>query len=235
MTFSKATAMLIQLPDVLVADELRHARQLLATASWADGRPGAGSQAIQVKNNEQLPHTDPVAQAVREMVLRGLDRNPLFLTAALPKRIFPPRMNRYSGASNFYGDHVDGSVRFAPESGQRVRTDLSCTVFLTDPKDYEGGELVIQESGASRAFKLPAGHAILYPATHVHQVTPVTRGERVACFFWVESMVRSAEQRQLLFDLDMAVMRLRRNHGDDADTVSLTGTYHNLLRMWGDT
>jgi len=227
--------MLIQLAEVLTTEEVRQAHQLLASAAWVDGRPGAGNQAIQVKNNEQLPHSDATAQVVREMVLRGLDRHALFLTAALPKRIFPPRLNRYCGDSNFYGNHVDGAVRFAPETGQRVRTDLSCTVFLSDPGDYDGGELVIEDSNARQAFKLPAGHAILYPSTHVHQVTPVTRGERLACFFWVESMVRSAEQRRLLFELDMALMRLREKHGDDAETVSLTGSYHNLLRMWADT
>ena len=227
--------MLTQIPDVLTADEVRQVQQLLTTVSWADGRPGAGSQAKQVKNNEQLPHSDTTAQTIRELVLRGLDRHPLFLTAALPKRVFPPRLNRYSGASNFYGDHVDGAIRFAPDTGQRVRTDLSCTVFLSDPDQYEGGELVIQDAGASQSIKLPAGHAILYPGTHVHQVTPVTRGERIACFFWVESMVRSVEQRRLLFELDMALTRLRETHGDNADTVALTGTYHNLLRMWADT
>ncbi|MEY4883141.1 MAG: hypothetical protein RIS34_995 [Pseudomonadota bacterium] len=227
--------MLVHLPDILTPDEIHQARQLLRSAPWVDGRPGAGAQAVQVKKNEQLPHDDKTTQVVRELVLQGLDRHPLFLTAALPKRIFPPRLNRYSGDTNFYGDHVDGAIRFAPASGQRVRTDLSCTVFLSDPADYDGGELVIQDAGGNQSVKLPAGHAMLYPGTHVHQVMPVTRGERVACFFWVESMVRSAEQRRLLFDLDMALMHLRETHGDSPDTVSLTGTYHNLLRMWADT
>ncbi len=227
--------MLLALPDILTPDEVRQARQLLATADWADGRPGAGSQAIQAKNNEQLPHEHPASRAVREWVLRGLDRQPLFLSAALPKRVFPPRLNRYQGATNAYGNHVDGAVRFMPDTGQRVRTDLSCTVFLSDPASYDGGELLIQDAGGDRAIKLPAGHAILYPATRVHQVTPVTRGERLACFLWVESMVRSEEQRRLLFEMDMALTRLRGAHGDNADTVALTGTYHNLLRLWADS
>jgi PKHD-type hydroxylase len=227
--------MLLTLPHILNAGELGEVQSLLAHAAWADGRPGAGTQAKQVKNNEQLPHDDPVSRAVRELVLRGLDRRPLFLSAALPKRVFPPRLNRYSGASNFYGNHVDGSVRFVPGSGQRLRTDLSCTVFLTDPADYDGGELVIEDTFGPRAVKLAAGHAVLYPGTSVHQVTPVTRGARVACFFWVESLVRSDAQRQLLFQMDMALTRLREAHGDGPETTALAGTYHNLLRMWADT
>jgi PKHD-type hydroxylase len=227
--------MLLTLPHILNANELADVRSLLANAPWADGRPGAGTQAKQVKNNEQLPHDDAASRTVRELVLRGLDRQPLFLSAALPKRVFPPRLNRYSGGANFYGTHVDGSVRFVPGNGQRLRTDLSCTVFLTDPADYDGGELVIEDTFGPRAVKLAAGHAVLYPGTSVHQVTPVTRGARVACFFWVESMVRSDEQRQLLFQMDMALTRLREAHGDGHDTTALAGTYHNLLRMWADT
>ena len=227
--------MLLTLPHILDADEVAEVRQRLATARWADGRPGAGPQAKRVKNNEQLPHDDPAAAAVRECVLRGLDRQPLFFSAALPKRVFPPRLNRYSGSTNAYGNHVDGSVRFMPGSGQRLRSDLSCTVFLSDPADYDGGELVIEDTFGPRAVKLAAGHAVLYPGTSVHQVTPVTRGERLACFFWIESMVRSDAQRQLLFQMDMALTRLRETHGDSPETVALTGTYHNLLRMWADT
>lgn len=227
--------MLITLPELLSADELADARERLAGVAWSDGRPGAGEQARKVKNNEQLPHEHEAARAVRELVLRGLDRHPLFLAAALPKKVFPPRLNRYGGASNSYGNHVDGAVRFAPGSGQRVRTDLSCTVFLSDPDSYCGGELVIDEPGRPRAIKLAAGDAILYPGTSVHQVTPVTRGERIACFFWIESLVRSGEQRRLLFEMDMALTRLRETVGDNAETVALTGTYHNLLRMWADT
>ena len=233
--------MLLTIPDVLTADELQTARRLLQDAPWANGKAGAGEQAAQVKNNEQLPHDCEAATAIRSMVLRGLDRSPLFFSATLPKRVFPPRVNRYGGSSNFYGNHVDGAVRFMPDSGQRVRTDVSCTVFLSDPTEYDGGELCIagvqpgQMGHGEQAIKLPAGHLVLYPGTHVHQVKPVTRGQRLACFFWIESMVRRDDQRRLLFELDMSLLKLRQRHGDSLESTELTGTYHNLLRMWADT
>ena len=233
--------MLLTIPDVLTAEELQTAQQLLQSAPWADGKAGAGEQAAQVKNNEQLPHDCEAATAIRNMVLRGLDRSPLFFSATLPKRVFTPRVNRYGGGSNFYGNHVDGAVRFLPDSGQRVRTDVSCTVFLCDPAEYDGGELSIaaaqagQTGQGGQAVKLPAGHLVLYPGTHVHQVRPVTRGYRLACFFWIESMVRRDDQRRLLYELDMSLLKLRQMHGDSVETTELTGTYHNLLRMWADT
>ncbi len=226
--------MLLQIPDLLSADEVRQARQLLEGAPWADGRDSAGPQAATVKNNQQLPHDAPAARAIRSLVLAGVERNPLFLTAALPKKIFTPRINRYGGDTPFYGAHVDNAIRFTAD-GERVRTDVSCTVFLSDPDEYEGGELQVQDTYGSRGVKLPAGHAVLYPGTSIHQVSPVTRGSRLACFFWIESMVRSDEQRRLLFELDMSLMRLREGHGETDEAVSLTGTYHNLLRMWADT
>lgn len=226
--------MLLTLPDILSTTEVHQARTLLEVAPWGDGRIGTGEQAVKAKNNEQLPHDCDAARSVREMVLRGLDRQPLFLSAALPKKVFPPRLNRYGGATNHYGDHVDGAVRFS-EAGQRVRTDISCTVFLSDPASYDGGELVVNDTFGPREVKLPAGHAVLYPGTSVHQVRPVSRGQRLACFFWIESMVRSDEQRRLLYDMDMALMQLRQAHGDSPATVALTGTYHNLLRLWADT
>ena len=226
--------MLLQIPDLLSADEVRQARQLLEGAPWADGRDSAGPQAATVKNNQQLPHDAPAARAIRSLVLAGVERSPLFLTAALPKKIFTPRINRYGGDTPFYGAHVDNAIRFTAD-GERVRTDVSCTVFLSDPDEYDGGELQVQDTYGSRGVKLPAGHAVLYPGTSIHQVTPVTRGCRLACFFWVESMVRSDEQRRLLFDLDMAILKLREKHGETAEAVALTGTYHNLLRMWADT
>ena len=226
--------MLLHIPDLLSADEVRQARQLLEGAPWADGRDSAGPQAATVKNNQQLPHDAPAARAIRSLVLAGVERNPLFLTAALPKKIFTPRINRYGGDTPFYGAHVDNAIRFTAD-GERVRTDVSCTVFLSDPDEYEGGELQVQDTYGSRGVKLPAGHAVLYPGTSIHQVTPVTRGCRLACFFWIESMVRSDEQRRLLFELDMSLMRLRERHGETDEAVSLTGTYHNLLRMWADT
>ena len=227
--------MLLQFPELLSADEVLHAQTLLATAPWGDGRTGAGDQARQVKNNEQLDHDCEAARTIRAMVLRALDRSPLFFSAALPKRVFPPRLNRYGGDSNYYGNHIDGSVRYLPDSGQRVRTDVSCTVFLSDPTDYDGGELCIADTYGEQSIKLPAGHMVLYPGTSLHQVKPVTRGHRLACFFWIESMVRSDEQRRLLYELDMNLLALRRQHGDSAETTALTGVYHNLLRMWADT
>ena len=227
--------MLLHIPDVLTPAEVGRAQALLADAPWTDGRPGAGVQAAQVKNNEQLAHDSSEAQEIRAMVLRGLDRCPLFFSAALPKKLFPPRLNRYGGASNFYGNHIDGAVRYLPDSGQRVRTDVSCTVFLNEPSDYDGGELCIADTYGEQAIKLPAGAMVLYPGTSLHQVRPVTRGHRLACFFWVESMVRSDEQRRLLYEMDMNLLGLRTRHGETQETTGLTGTYHNLLRMWADT
>jgi len=226
--------MLLVLPQLLSPDELAQARSLLACAPWADGRIGAGSQAVQAKNNEQLPPDCDAARALGAMVLRALDRSPQFLAACLPRKIFPPRINRYSGETNAYGRHVDGAIRFG-DGGVRVRTDISCTVFLSDPSDYDGGELTIYEAGAARQVKLPAGHAVLYPGTHVHEVMPVTRGARLAAFFWIESMVRDGGQRRLLHEFDLALTSLRQSQGESEATVALMGTYHNLLRMWADS
>lgn len=226
--------MLLTLPDLLTHDDVQAARKLLANASWTDGRASAGEQAALVKNNEQLPHDCDAAGQIRAMVLRGLDRSSTFFSAALPKRVFTPRVNRYGGDSNFYGKHIDNAVRSLP-NGQRVRTDISCTVFLNDPDDYEGGELTISDTYGEQTAKLPAGHAVLYPGTSLHQVKPVIRGQRLACFFWIESMVRSDEQRRLLFELDMNLLALRQQHGESDETTALTGVYHNLLRLWADT
>ena len=227
--------MLLTIPDLLTAADLLAAQALLASALWGDGRDSAGAQAAQVKNNEQLPHDCEAAREISAMVLRGLDRSPQFFSAVMPKRIFTPRVNRYGGRSNFYGNHVDSAVRFLPDTGQRVRTDVSCTVFLSDPNDYDGGELCMADTYGEQAVKLPAGHLVLYPGTSLHQVRPVTRGHRIACFFWIESLVRSDEQRRLLYDLDMSLLALRQTHGETPETTALTGTYHNLLRMWADT
>jgi PKHD-type hydroxylase len=227
--------MLIRLPHILTSAEVRQTQTLLATAPWADGRPGAGAQAAQVKNNEQLPHDCEAACALRTLVLGALERSPLFFSAALPKRVFPPRLNRYGGQSNYYGNHIDGAVRYMPDSGQRVRTDISCTVFLSDPESYDGGELCITDTYGEQTVKLPAGHMVLYPGTSLHQVKPVTRGYRLAAFFWIESMVRSDEQRRTLYELDMNLLALRQRHGECNETTALTGVYHNLLRMWADT
>ena len=225
--------MLLSFP-LLDAKALDRGRALLARAPWADGRETAGNQAVQAKNNTQMPRDCAEARELSALVLQALDASPMFLSAALPARIFPSRFNRYRGEANHYGPHVDSAVRFA-ENGLRVRTDLSCTVFFSDPQAYDGGELVLHGPDGERSVKLPAGHAVLYPATLVHEVRPVTRGERVGCFFWVQSLVRGAEQRRLLLEFDQALTQLRQREGDSAATVALTGTYHNLLRMWSET
>jgi PKHD-type hydroxylase len=174
--------MLLTLPQLLMPEEVTHMTALLSSALWSDGRASAGEQAALVKNNQQLPHECEAAQQIRAMVLRGLDRSSTFFSAALPKRVFTPRVNRYGGATNYYGNHIDNAIRALP-NGQKVRTDVSCTVFLNDPDDYDGGELTVADTYGEQMVKLPAGHAVLYPGTSLHQVQPVTRGHRVACFF----------------------------------------------------
>ena len=228
--------MLLHVKQVLNAEELRQARAMLQRATWGDGRATAGVQSAQAKNNEQLPQDGEVTQALQHIVLGGLNRHLTFFAAALPKRVFPPLFNRYGGATNAFGNHVDNAVRFIPGTlGERVRTDVSCTLFLSEPGDYDGGELVVDDTFGSQAIKLPAGDMVLYPGTSVHRVLPVTRGWRVASFFWLESMVRSDEQRRLLFEMDSHLMQLRQSVGEtDAAVIGLTGTYHNLLRMWAD-
>ena len=225
---------LYSIPDLLQPQELQEARRLLEDAPWQDGRGSAGSQAAQVKNNEQLPRSCPAAQAIQASVRGALDRSTMFFSIALPRRVFPPHVNRYGAQRNHYGAHVDNAIRLTAESGQAMRTDLSATVFLNDPQDYDGGELLIGNGLAQRCIKLPAGHMVLYAGNSVHQVTPVTRGHRIAAFFWIQSMVRDDTQRELLHDLDMSILDLRSAHGDDATSVALTGTYHNLLRMWAE-
>ena len=224
--------MLLHIPDVLDAAALARSDALLKQADWADGRITAGSQAATVKNNLQLPETSPVAQQLRTLVLEALSRNPAFFSAALPKRIYPPLFNRYGGTANAFGNHVDNAVRTHPATAQHVRTDMSFTLFLNDPAEYDGGELVIEDGMGGRAIKLPAGHLILYPAYSVHRVEPVTRGARLACFSWLESMVREPQQRELLHELDMSIAALRSEHGETDAAVRLTSCYHNLMRMW---
>lgn len=228
--------MLLHLEGVLNADELREARAILARATWGDGRVTAGVQSAQAKNNEQLPQDGADTQALQRIVLGGLNRHALFFSAALPRRIYPPLFNRYGGSRNAFGNHVDNAVRFVPGGhGERVRTDLSCTLFLADPAEYDGGELVVEDPFAAPRVRLPAGDMLLYPGTRVHRVEPVTRGYRLASFFWVESMVRSLEERRLLFEMDSHLMRLRASVGEsDPAVIGLTGTYHNLLRRWAD-
>jgi PKHD-type hydroxylase len=226
--------MLVQVHNVLTAEAVARCRALLAAAEWTDGRITAGSQSARVKNNLQLPDSALASVAARAIVLEGLERHPLFFAAALPKRIFPPLFNRYAGAANAFGNHIDNAVRTVSATGQRVRTDLSATLFLSDPADYDGGELVIEDTFGPRSVKLAAGDLILYSSTSIHRVAPVTRGARLASFFWVESMVRDEGHRRLLYDLDMAILELRQTYGEIAPAVSLTGSYHNLLRRWVD-
>lgn len=226
--------MLIQIPEVLSSDELAQCRALLAGADWADGRLTAGTQSAKVKQNLQLPELGAASLAARKIVLAALNRNALFLSSALPKRIFPPLFNRYEGDYNTFGNHIDNAVRTCADSGVRVRTDLSATLFLCDPDSYEGGELVIEDTYGEHAVKLAAGDMVLYPGSSLHRVEPVTRGARLASFFWIESMVRETERRRLLFEMDMAILELRETQGDIPPAVNLTGCYHNLLRMWAD-
>ena len=225
--------MLIQIETLLTADQVARFQTTLAGAPWADGRATAGYQSALAKNNLQLPETSDVVRSLGAEVERALAGNLLFQSAALPARVFPPLFNRYEGDHSF-GVHVDNALRALPD-GTRLRTDLSATLFLTDPDDYDGGELVIEDVYGAHAVKLAAGSMILYPATSLHQVTPVTRGARTACFFWIQSHVRDDAARAMLFDMDMALQRLRGEVGDGhASLVALTGVYHNLLRRWAE-
>jgi len=224
--------MLLHIPNILDAATLARCSALLDQADWTDGRVTAGSQAATVKNNLQLPEASPLAQQLRAIVLEALSKNPKFFSAALPKRIYPPLFNRYGGEANSFGNHVDNAIRTHPASARHVRTDLSFTLFLNDPADYDGGELIIEDGMGGRAVKLPAGHLILYPSYSVHRVEAVTRGTRLACFSWLESMVREPQQRELLYELDMSIVALRGEQGETGTTVRLTSCYHNLMRMW---
>lgn len=226
--------MLIHIPDVLSAQEVAQCLAILTDAPWADGTITAGTQSAKVKCNQQLPETCPASEQARQLILQGLKRNGLFFSAALPKTIFPPLFNRYTGETNFFGNHIDNAVRTFAATGQHVRTDLSATVFLSDPQRYIGGELVIEDTYGTHCIKLPAGDMVLYPSSSLHRVEPVTQGMRVASFFWVESMVRETERRRLLFEMDMAILNLRQTHGDVEAVVNLTGCYHNLVRMWAN-
>ncbi|MBB5318739.1 Fe2+-dependent dioxygenase [Tunturibacter empetritectus] len=225
--------MLITIPDVLSATELKHARAALDAAEWVDGKVTAGYQAQSVKENLQLPEGHPIAVKLGEVVLGALARSPLFMSTALPLRVFPPMFNRYTGGGHF-GTHVDTAIRANASTGQRIRTDISATLFLSAPDEYDGGDLSVEDTYGVHSVKLPAGHMVLYPATSLHRVTPVTRGARVASFFWVQSMIRSDADRTLLYDLDTAIQRLALESPGNATTVQLTGIYHNLLRRWAE-
>ena len=226
--------MLLQVPNVLTTEQVVQFRQALDQADWADGRITAGYQSSQAKHNLQLPEESAVAQQLGEMVLAALQRSPLFLSAALPLKVFPPLFNRYEGGQSV-GSHVDNAVRQVRGTPHRVRTDLSATLFLSPPTEYDGGELVVEDTYGVHNVKLPAGDLVLYPASSLHLVRPVTRGARVASFFWVQSMVRDDGQRTLLYDLDRAVQQVHRDLPESPAAVQLTSVYHNLLRRWADT
>ncbi|MFM9834758.1 MAG: Fe2+-dependent dioxygenase [Methylophilaceae bacterium] len=225
--------MLLRIPQLLNTDELVQVRALLLQADWVDGKVTAGSQSAQVKRNMQLAESSEYAENARQIMLKALSRNALFFSAALPKKIYPPLFNQYQIGMDF-GAHIDNAVRTHAISGVHVRTDISCTLFLSDPESYEGGELVVEDTYGQQTVKLPAGDMVLYPGTSLHQVKPVTHGARLACFFWVQSMVRDDAQRTLLFDMDAAIVTLRQEMGDTAAVIRLTGNYHNLIRMWSD-
>jgi len=225
--------MLLPVPDVLTAAQLNEARQLLDLAEWIDGRVTAGHQSVRSKNNTQLPENSEAARRIGEMILNSLGQNPLFIAAALPFRVFPPLFNRYQGGESF-GTHVDNAIRQVTGTGHRIRTDLSATLFFSEPQEYDGGELVVEDTYGTHNVKLPAGYMILYPATSLHHVRPVTRGARIASFFWIQSMVRDDGERSLLFDLDTAIQRINRDNAEHPAAVQLTGVYHNLLRRWAE-
>jgi PKHD-type hydroxylase len=225
--------MLLPIPNVLTPEQVARARRLFETAEWVDGRVTAGRQSARAKDNMQLPEGSPVARELGEMILGALEQNALFISAALPSRIFPPLFNRYHGGQSF-GMHVDNAIRQIKGSSHFIRTDLSATLFFSDAHEYDGGELVIDDTYGTHAVKLPAGHMVLYPATSLHHVRPVTRGARIASFFWVQSMVRDDGARTLLFDLDAAIQHLDGVEQNRCATVELTSVYHNLLRRWAE-
>ncbi|SNS57437.1 Fe2+-dependent dioxygenase [Sphingopyxis indica] len=225
--------MLLHIPNVLTAEEAAEFRRRLDAADWTDGRETVGAQGAKVKRNEQLPDASPVKAELGAAVLAALKRNPMFFAAALPSRILPPRFNRYAGGGE-YGFHVDGAVMHLAD-GEHLRSDLSCTLFLNDPDAYEGGRLIVSDTYGEHAVALPAGDAILYPASSLHRVEPVTRGARLASFFWIQSLVRDAELRRMLFELDTAIQKLTQDGADDDAVLQLTCVYHNLLRRWSET
>jgi PKHD-type hydroxylase len=224
--------MMLHIPKVLTPEQVRAMRAAIDAADWVDGRATVGAQGAQVKHNRQLPEHSPVALEQGRLIQQALAVHPLYFAAALPLRTVPPLFNRYSGGET-YGLHVDGAMRPLPGGGA-LRTDLSCTLFLCEPEDYDGGELVVVDTYGTHEAKLPAGDLVLYPSTSLHRVEPVTRGERVCSFFWVQSMVRDDVRRAMLFELDQTIQKLRARLGETEETVALTGQYHNLLRMWSE-
>lgn len=225
--------MLLHIPNVLNAEELSEIQLIMREADWVDGKVTAGAQSEQVKNNLQISEDSAAAEKARKIILKALSRNALFFSAVLPKKIYPPLFNQYLSGMNF-GNHIDNAVRTHASTGNHVRTDVSSTLFLSEPKSYEGGELVIEDTYGQQIVKLPAGDMVVYPGTSLHHVRPVSDGARIACFFWTQSMIREDAQRALLFDMDAAISTLRQEHGDTDAIIRLTGNYHNLVRMWAD-
>jgi len=225
--------MMLHVPGVLTPEQVRQFRQQLAAADWIDGRASVGPQGAAVKRNRQLAEGSPLCVELGNIIVRALTANPLFFSGALPLRILPPYFNSYTGGEH-YGLHIDGAIRARNDGSQTLRADISTTVFLSDPDEYEGGELTVMDSYGAHEVKLPAGDAIVYPSSSVHRVNPVTKGERIASFLWTQSMVRDDWQRSMLFDLDQNIQKLRAQHGDNEATVGLAGHYHNLLRMWAE-
>ncbi|MES2552191.1 MAG: Fe2+-dependent dioxygenase [Pseudomonadota bacterium] len=227
--------MLITIPNVLSREQVIQCRQLMDQAEWIDGNVTSGTQSALAKNNMQLPEGSPVARQVGDLIQDALGLNPLFISAALPLKVFPPLFNRYQGGQEF-ATHVDNAIRHLRGTNFRIRSDLSVTLFLSEPEDYDGGELTIEDVYGEQKVKLPAGHMVLYPSSSLHHVTPVTRGSRVCSFFWLQSMVRDDGQRTLLYQLDNAIQKIGLDRGlKDAEVISLTGVYHNLLRRWADS
>lgn len=226
--------MIIQIPNLLTLDQVNHCRNILQHANWIDGKITTGHQSTHLKNNLQLDENDPVAKEMSQLISETALNFPLFFSAALPRIIYPPMFNCYQNGGTF-GTHVDNAIRKHPDTLQPIRTDVSCTLFFTNPDEYEGGELIIEDTFGTQAVKLAAGHAILYPSTSLHKVNPVTQGARVASFFWVQSFIASDEQRRLLFELDQNIQKITTQLGStNEQVISLTGIYHNLLRQWGD-
>jgi PKHD-type hydroxylase len=228
--------MLVAIPNALDAQQLQEVRARLEAAgdAWVDGRVSAGYQGAPVKHNEQIDERSAVAAECQAVILGSLERHPLFISAVLPNEVYPPMFNRYGEGMRF-GAHVDGSLRINPRDGRKIRTDVSATLFLTNPADYDGGELLIEDTYGRHAIKLEAGDIVVYPATSLHEVAPITRGTRTSCFFWVQSLIRDDGQRALLYQMDTAIQRLNQTNADELARRTLIGCYHNLIREWSDT
>lgn len=226
--------MMLTIPNVLTPEQVLQCRTALEQATWQDGRQTAGHVALRAKDNQQLAQDDPLTVQIGDFIIDRLGANPQFVAAALPLKVLPPRFNRYSGGGT-YGNHIDNAIFSVPGTSHRVRSDLSATLFFSEPDEYDGGELVVEDSYGSHNVKLPAGHLVLYPGTSLHRVNPVSRGVRFASFLWVQSLIREDSQRSMLFELDRAIQGLIQQVPESSEIVRLTGVYHNLLRCWANT